>query len=111
MNHRPRFSKWKRRTGGVKICTNRSCKHPNRPVIKERGVTKRPKTCIKCGSALPSQLTYPKKAGVVWYVREHDPNTGCLRDHSCESSEAVDEFIRQRERDYTPDPIQQRKPP
>jgi integrase len=70
------------------------------------GKPTRPKKCIKCGESLPRSPQYSGRATVQWYVREFDPNTGKTHDTNCPSSEAADELIRQRQRDWTPDPIQ-----
>ncbi len=107
MRDRPRFMKWSRKTGGVKVCQR--CQHRHKPVIRIRGSPQRPKVCVKCGAELPSELTYPKKKSrVKWFVREFDPATGETKDHACRSSEDGDELIRRRQRDYTPDAIQQK---
>lgn len=66
----------------------------------------RPKTCIKCGTELPSKLVYPKSKGNrEWYVREIDPITGKKKDLACPSAQAADALIAQLERDWSPDPV------
>ena len=75
---------------------------------RQRGRPQRVKVCSGCGTALLSKLTYPKKSSVTWYVREFNPGTGETQDHRCRSSEDADELIRRRQRDYTPDPIQEK---
>ena len=105
MSDRPTFRKWTRKTGGFKVCG--ACGRKHKPVIRVGNKTPRVKVCVQCGADLPSKLTYPKKSSVTWYVREFDPSTGKMEDHRCRSSEAADEFIRRKQRDYTPDPIQE----
>ena len=103
MNERPQYTKWTRKTGGAKVCPK--CRHRHKPVMRVDGKTQRVKTCIRCGAVLPTRLTFPKKYKVLWLVREFLPNTGQSKDIACKTSEAADEFIRLRQRDYTPDPI------
>ena len=50
---RPKYSKWRRKAGGVKVCPNRECRHRHKPVMRIEGTAVRPKNCIKCGRALP----------------------------------------------------------
>lgn len=100
------YSKWKQRAGGYKLCP--MCLHRHSAVMRIGGRLRRPKTCVKCGTALPRKLSYPKKAAARWYVREFDPVTGRSQDRACRSSEDADELIRRKERDFTRDPIQER---
>ncbi|GMU22574.1 MAG: hypothetical protein AMXMBFR13_26590 [Phycisphaerae bacterium] len=102
---RPHYSKWRRRKGGRKVCP--ACKHAHPAASRVNGRTVRPKVCAKCGAKLPALLTYSKKSEVAWYVREFDPETGSTRDIACDSSEAADELIRRKVRDWTPDPVKQ----
>lgn len=105
MIERPTYSKWSRKVGGYKLC--RECGHKHPPVMKVDGRAQRVRQCVRCGADLPKTLTYPKRAQVKWFVREFDSNTGKQRDIPCRSSEDADERIRQLQRDYTADPIQQ----
>ncbi len=107
MKDRPMYTKWSRKAGGVKVCPNRTCKHRHPPVMRIDGKATRPKVCQCCGTALPGKLTYPKKAVAKWYVREFDPATGKQRDFPVSTSEAADELIRQKQRDFTRDPVQE----
>lgn len=109
---RPTYTKWKRKVGGAKVCP--VCGHRNPAVTQQDGRPVRPKFCLvpKCGAALidrdgrPIKLTGAKE--VRWYVREFSPITCRTKDYACKSSEDAEEFIRRRERDWTPDPIQER---
>ena len=71
---RPRYTRWKRRTGGVKICP--ACGRRHKPVARIDGKPMRVKTCRECGTELPKHLSYPKRSAVTWVVRESDPRTG-----------------------------------
>lgn len=105
-SNRPTYTKWSRKTGGTKTCPK--CRHRHSEAMRIDGKTIRPKACVKCGTELPKKLTYPRKGVVKWFVREFNPTTGEQKDHACRSSEHADEFIRQKERDYTPDPLQEK---
>ena len=105
-DQRPSWTKWSRKAGGVKICPKRGCRHRHPAVMRINGKVGRPKVCIKCGADLPEKLTYPRKGRRTWYVREFDPATGRQRDFACESSEQADELIREKQRDFTRDPVQ-----
>ena len=105
MNHRPTYSRWSRKAGGVKVCLR--CRHKHKPVMRIDGKPQRVRTCVECGAELPVKLRYPNKSMVKWFVREFQPTTGKTRDHACRSSEEADELIRAKQRDYTPDRIQE----
>lgn len=106
MNDRPRYSKWNRKSGGFKDCPK--CGRRYKSAMRIDGKVYRVKLCVECGVDLPDRLTYPKRGAVAWYVREFDPRSGQTHDERCRSSEHADEVIRQRQRDYTADPIQGR---
>jgi integrase len=99
----PRYTKWRRKVGGNKVC--KTCRHKHAAVVWIDGRAMRPKVCSKCGDPLPTKLTYPKKTAVRWYVREFDSVTGIQKDHACRSSEHADEFIRRQMNEHTRDPV------
>ena len=104
MRDRPTWTKWKRKTGGLKVC--RRCGHRHKPVVRIEGKAQRPKVCVECGAKLPGKLTYPRRGAVQWYVRQFDPATGEIKDLPADSSEHADDMIRRLQRDWSQDPVQ-----